>query len=86
MPIGVVTVVIGVFKGIVGGVMVLTGIGAIVPDAVAPVDVIAVETWKDGNVGCSLDESMTSGTVAEDHAVVAVEALEPAREPSSCSG
>ena len=54
MPIEEVTVVTGVFEGIIGGVMVLIGIGAIVPDAVAPVDVIAVETWKDGNVGCSV--------------------------------
>ena len=80
-----VAVVTAIVEGIVGGVVVLIGIGAIVPVAVAPVDVIAVETWKDGNVGCSLAESMTNGTVADDHAVVAVEALEPAREPSSCS-
>ena len=82
---GIVAVVAVVVEGIVGGVTVLIGKGAIVPDAVAPLDVIAVETWKDGNVGCSVDESMTSGRVADDHAVVAVEALEPAREPSSCS-
>ncbi len=84
MPIGVVTVVTMIVAGIIGGVVVLIGIGAIVPDAVAPVGVVvAVETWTDGNVGCSLDESMNSGMVAEDHAVVAVEALEPTREFSS---
>ena len=79
-------VVTGIVEGIGGGVVVLIGIGAIVPDAVAPVDVVvAVETWTDGNVGCSVDESITNGIVAEDNAVVAVEALEPTREFSSGS-
>ncbi len=75
----------GGFGRIIGGMVVLIGIGAMVPNAVVPVDIVAVETGTDGNIGCSLGESMNNEMVAEDHVVVAFEAREPTREFSSAS-